>query len=206
MTNTTLLWTIIVLAAVVLIGSAIASRRRARMRSDELRRRFGPEYDRALREAGSPARAERELAARARRVERLRFQDLSEADRSRFASAWTRIQGQFVDDPARAVAAANELIKEVMVARGYPADGFDQRVADLSVGHPDVVQHYRAARALSDSSRKGPVNTEDLRQAVVHYRVMFADLLQERGPVPEPLREVGEPIRGQEEPPHVPHH
>jgi hypothetical protein len=206
MTNTTLLWIIIVLAALVLVVSALVSRRQARLRSDELRRRFGPEYERALRETGSPARAERELAARARRVERLRFQDLSEADRSRFASAWNRIQGQFVDDPVRAVASANELIKEVMVARGYPSDGFDQRVADLSVGHPDVVQHYRAARALSESSRKGPVNTEDLRQAVVHYRVMFADLLEERGPVREPLREPGEPLGGREEPPHVPHH
>jgi hypothetical protein len=164
-------------AVLVLVFAAVAVRR-TRGRRAELMNRFGPEYDRAVNEFGSPAKAERELAARARRVEHMHFRDLTEADRVKFSSAWSRIQAQFVDDPVAAVAGANELIKQVMVARGYPSDGFEQRAADLSVDHPEVVQHYRAARALSVPSRGKQVNTEELRQAVVHYRVLFADLLQ----------------------------
>jgi hypothetical protein len=191
MTNTDLMWTIGALAVVaiaILVVGAIAFRRRARMRSVELRQQFGPEYDRAVLEFGSPARAERQLAARARRVEHIRIRDLGDADRARFASNWSQIQGQFVDDPAAAAAAANELIKEVMRARGYPMDDFDQRVADLSVDHAAVVQHYRAARALTQSDRSGQVSTEELRQALVHYRALFADLLQEAGSPPPSLR------------------
>ncbi len=191
MTNTAMLWTLVALvAAAVLIVAAIEVRRRNRIRGAELRERFGPEYDRAVEQYGSPARAERELAARTRRVEHLRFRELNQADRARFASAWSRIQGQFVDDPSGAVLAANDLIKEVMRARGYPSDDFEQRVADLSVDHAGVVQHYRAARALAESSRNGQVHTEELRQAVVHYRAMFADLLQEPGASQRPLREL----------------
>lgn len=147
-----------------------------------MQRQFGPEYDRAVLQLGSAAHAERELAARARRVEHFRFKELNAAERARFAANWTRIQAQFVEDPALAVTNADELISEVMRARGYPTEDFAQRVADLSVEHPTVVQHYRAARALSESSRTGQINTEELRQAVVHYHVLFADLLQEPNP------------------------
>jgi hypothetical protein len=191
MTNTAMLWILVALAAVaVVIVAAVVSRRRARIRSAELRLRFGPEYDRAIEEYGSAARAERELAARTHRVRHIEFRELSDADRVRFTAAWSRIQGQFVDDPSGAVIGANDLIKEVMRARGYPVDDFDQRVADLSVEHPAVVQHYRAARALAESNRQGQVNTEELRQAVVHYRALFAELLQESGSLPHPLREL----------------
>jgi hypothetical protein len=191
MTNTDLLWTSVALAAVAvaIVVVTVALRRRARMRSAELRRRFGAEYDRAVLDFGSPARAERELGARTRRVAHLRFLELSDVDRARFGSSWSRIQGQFVDDPAAATVAANDLIKELMRARGYPMDDFDQRVADLSVDHAAIVQHYRAARALTESNRNGQVNTEELRQAVVHYRALFADLLQESASPPPSLRE-----------------
>jgi hypothetical protein len=176
-TNTA--WIIVAAAgAVLLIIAAVAVRRSSQKRRANLRHRFGPEYDRAVEEFGSPERAERNLAARARRVDHIRFRDLTDADRARFTSTWAAIQAQFVDDPVLAVKGANELIKEVMRARGYPADGFEQRAEDLSVDHPEVVQHYRAARALADSSRNRQVNTEELRQAVVHYRALFADLLQ----------------------------
>jgi hypothetical protein len=188
MTNANMLLMIVALVAVaIVLGLAVEGRRRARLRSVQLHQRFGPEYDRAVDEFGSPARAERELAARTRRVEHIHFRELTQIDRARFASAWSQIQGQFIDDPAGAVMAANELIKEVMSARGYPSDGYDQRIADLSVDHAPVIQHYRAARALSQSSREG-VNTEDLRQAVVHYRALFADLLQETAPPPSSFR------------------
>ncbi|HEY6080699.1 MAG TPA: hypothetical protein VIW29_17915 [Polyangiaceae bacterium] len=183
-----LLWTIVALVAVaIVIALAVVSHRRSRARRLALQRQFGPEYDRAVQELG-PARAERELAARARRVEHFQFRDLSTADRGRFASGWSRIQLQFVDDPAVAVSGANELIKEVMRARGYPTEDFEQRAADLSVDHPAVVQHYRAAQALAASNRAGQASTEELRQAVVHYRVLFNDLLQPPSSMPAPLQ------------------
>lgn len=183
MTNNAIVWTIAVLiaAALIIMIATTALRRRDHLRTVKLRRQFGPEYNRAVEELGSPARAERELAARARRVERVRFRELSDFDRRRFTSAWSNIQAQFVDDPALAVQTANALIQELMLARGYPSGDYEHRVADLSVEHPAVVQHYRAAWALSESSRNGQANTEELRQAVVHYRVLFADLLQESG-------------------------
>lgn len=180
----------IILAAIglaIVLTVAIASRRRSRARSRELQRRFGPEYDRAVQELG-PRRAERELAARARRVEHFQFRELSTGDRGRFASSWSRIQLQFVDDPALAVTNANELIKEVMRARGYPTQDFEQRAADLSVEHPAVVQHYRAAKSLADSNRAGQASTEELRQAVVHYRVLFNELLEPPSRMPMQLQ------------------
>jgi hypothetical protein len=182
MTNTAMMWIVVaMIAAAVVLVAAIALRRRLRLRSAGLRRRFGPEYERAVQEFGSPVRAERELAARTRRIDHIQFRELNQADRARFASTWSGIQRQFVDDPRGAVMGANELIKEVMRARGYPADDFEHRVADLSVEHANVVQHYRAARALSESSREGQAQTEELRQAVVHYHALFADLLREPG-------------------------
>jgi hypothetical protein len=182
MDNTTTL-IIIVAAAVVsiVIIAVLVAHRRARLRSAELQEQFGPEYDRAVDELGSAKVAERELYTRARRVQEFHFHELNAAERARFSGRWNRVQAQFVDDPAVAVSAADELIKEVMRARGYPTDDFEQRVADLSVDHPTVIQHYRAARALSESIRNGQINTEELRQAVVHYRVLFSELLEEPG-------------------------
>ena len=189
MDNTATLWIIVgAIALAIMVIGIIVSQRRARLRRAELKQQFGPEYDRAVQEFGGPARAERVLNARTRRVEHFKSRELSVADRSRFGAAWTRIQAQFVDDPAVAVASAGELINEVMRARGYPTDGFDQRVADLSVEHPGVVQHYRAAQALYESNRSGQGNTEELRQAVVHYRALFADLLREPMPLSRSLR------------------
>lgn len=176
------LWTVIALAAVavVIVGLVVAMmRRRTLARHADLERRFGPEYDRAVDELGSPARADRELARRAERVQHFHFNELDAADRSRFTNTWNRVQAQFVDDPVVAVTSANELINEVMRARGYPVEHYEQRVADLSVEHPTVVQHYRAAHELSRSVHNGTVDTEQLRQALVHYRMLFADLLQE---------------------------
>jgi hypothetical protein len=190
MTNGTLLGMLIGLAAVaIVIGAAITMRRRARGRSVALRRRFGPEYDQAVEDYGSPARAERELAARARRVGHLKLAELSEAERERYAVRWSHIQEQFVDDPLAAVAAASALIDDVMRARGYPTEDFDQRLADLSVDHSAVTQHYRAARALSASLASDRANTEDLRQAFVHYRALFSDLVIESPPVSRRPRE-----------------
>lgn len=186
------LWTVIALvsAAIVLIGIALA-RQRNRARRAQLQERFGPEYDVAVEQLGSPDLADKELAERARRVAHFRFHELTSADRARFTATWQQVQSNFVDDPAVSVTTANELINEVMRARGYPTLSFEQRVADLSVEHPTVIQHYRAAHELSRSVYNGAVDTEQLRQALVHYRMLFTELLKESRSVaapPPPLR------------------
>ncbi len=178
MNDTTTMWILVLVGAVAVVAIFAIASRQSRARRVALRRHFGPEYERALSLYGGPARAERELAARAKRVTRFRLRNLDDVTRARFATAWGGIQGRFVDDPAQAVREANTLIKEVMLAMGYPADDFEQRTADLSVDHPNVVQHYRAAHALAESNQKGQADTEELRQAVVHYRALFAELVE----------------------------
>jgi hypothetical protein len=173
---------IIALAAVaVLVALAVVyyvqQRRRAHLRS-----RFGPEYDRTVRETHDLRKAESTLAARERRVARLSIRPLSPADQSRFTESWTRVQARFVDDPTAAVTEADRLVGEVMHARGYPLGDFDQRAADISVDHPHVVEHYRAARDIAQRHARGQASTEDLRQAFVHYRALFSDLLTAREP------------------------
>jgi len=189
MDDTTTLLVIVAFVAVAIVTIAtLLVQHRARIRHERLVERFGPEYDRAVEEQGSESVADRVLAARADRVERFRARELGASERARFNAAWLKIQAQFVDDPALAVSGANDLINEVLRASGYPVESFEQRVADLSVEHPAVIQHYRAAHALATPPRDGQVNTEDLRQAVVHYRFLFADLLR----APEPLRALRE--------------
>lgn len=185
MSNAQWIWLVIAIAvAVVLAIVAFGFAERSKRRTAFLRQRFGDEYDRARQQYGS--RTDRVLAERLRRVEKFHIRDLGDADRDRFARAWRDVQAQFVDDPRGAAARANDLVKEVMRARGYSADdAFERRAADLSVDHADVVEHYRAAHALATTDK--PVDTEELRQAVVHYRVIFQDLLAAPS---EPLKPV----------------
>ena len=177
------------LAVFVIIGAAVAAgvwlRTRQHRRSFKLREGFGPEYEHAVQEFGDAGRAERELAARERRVRKLDIRLLSPQERDRFGAEWANVQHRFVDDPQAAVAQANQLVKSLMATRGYPIDDFEQRVADLSVDHAGVVQHYRAARVLARTAEAGNATTEDLRQAMVHYRILFADLLETYVPLPE---------------------
>jgi hypothetical protein len=177
--TTTAEWLIVALALLLAVVIGLLAFRASRQRRHErLRQRFGPEYEHALEEYGNPERAERELAARAQRVHRFHVRELDEADREHFSDSWRRVQAHFVDDPSAAAQEADVLIKAVMAARGYPVEDFNQRVADLSVDHADVVQHYRAARALSEANNAGRADTEELRQAFVHYRALFAELLE----------------------------
>lgn len=177
------------LALVVIVAIAFFATRATRRRHADLKQRFGPEYDREVKRLGSVARAEKELSSRERRVHK-HVKPLRETDRAQFTSDWRNVQTRFVDDPAGAVEAADELINSVMVARGYESAHFDQRVADLSVDHASVVQHYRAAHELANANREGRVNTEELRQAVVHYRALFADLLEQpQLPEKQPMQE-----------------
>jgi len=149
-----------------------------RRRSDELRSKFGPEYDRTVRHVGDVGRAEATLTARAQRVERLSIHPLTPQDHKRFSEGWQRLQEQFVDDPSSAITAADRLVGEVMHARGYPIGDFEQRVEDVSVDHPTVVSNYRAARVIAQAHERGRAGTEELRQAMIHYRALFQDLLE----------------------------
>jgi hypothetical protein len=171
----TQMWVIVIVAVVALAVVFVLVRRR---QTDRLRQRFGPEYERTVREAGTVAKAEAALREREVRVERLNIRRLSTDDAARFSSAWRDVQTRFVDDPHRAITEADHLVGEVMHARGYPVGDFDQRVNDISVDHPKVVTNYRAARDIAQNHARGRASTEDLRQAMVHYRELFNDLLE----------------------------
>ena len=178
MDNTALIVVAVVVIAVVLLAAWWISQRN---RSKELHERFGPEYERAVDEVGDRRRAEAELAAREKRVKELSIRDLSPSERARFSQSWTEVQARFVDDPRAATIEADNLVGSVMEARGYPVGDFEQRASDISVEHPDLVQNYRAAHGLRQRSDRGDASTEDLRQALVHYRSLFAELLGEPG-------------------------
>jgi hypothetical protein len=170
---------IAVLAVLAVAVVVMVSVRSSKKRHAELKQRFGPEYDRAVQEHGSEAKAEKELLARQRRVHQQHLTPLAESGRAQFSSDWRNVQARFVDDPSGAVTAADELIQAVMVARGYSATDAEQRIADLTVEHANVVDHYRSARVLAEANREGRANTEELRQAFVHYRALFAGLLEQ---------------------------
>ncbi|HEV8550820.1 MAG TPA: hypothetical protein VGQ57_17360 [Polyangiaceae bacterium] len=182
MTMLTPLQIVVIVAIAGLVLAAVIAAVRARVvrrRHAEIERRFGPEYERAVAEFGDSAHAERELYARERHVQKLHLRRLSERDRARFTAEWERLQALFLDDPAVAARRADALIVDVMAKQGYRAEAVDERVRELSVEHATVVQHYRAACALAEANREGRANTEELRQAMVHYRAIITDLLHE---------------------------
>jgi len=168
----------IIIVALIVVIAVVAVLMMQRRRTENLRKQFGPEYDRAMSDLGDQRRAEAELAARQERVQKLDIRDLSAEDRERYVNAWHATQSRFVDEPAAAIAEADRLVADVMQARGYPVGDFEQRVADISVDHPHVVSNYRAAHAIALANERGEANTEDLRQAMVHYRSLFEDLLE----------------------------
>jgi hypothetical protein len=170
-------WVLIAIGVVALLGFMLWTTLQAR-RSSKLRSRFGPEYNRALKSAESKREAESELRARERRREKLEIRPLPPADRDRYADEWRSVQAQFVDDPAGATAAADTLILAVMRDCGYPMEDFDQRAADVSVDHPEVVENYRKGHRLAQSA-DGEDATEQLRKAMRHYRLLFDELLEE---------------------------
>ncbi len=170
------IWVVLAVVAVLAV-IALAWTYMQRQRRVRLRERFGPEYDRTLRDVGTPEKAEAILDARAKRVEKLKIRPLSREQSESFSREWRRVQGLFVDDPDGAVAAADRLVTQVMSARGYPIEDFDTRAADLSVDHPQVVENYRIARGLAQRRERREAGTEELRQAVVNYRALFNDLL-----------------------------
>jgi len=166
----------VIAVIVVAVMAFMASRKR---RSRHLRERFGPEYDRVVRQEGDPRKAEGVLQFRQKRREKFNIRPLSAADQSSFAVRWNEVQARFVDDPRGAVTVADSLVTEVMQLRGYPIGEFEQRAADLSVDYPLIVDNYRAAHDIALRHSAGKASTEDLRQAMVHYRALFQELLDE---------------------------
>ena len=173
---------IIVAAATIVVGVIVAAvatwlslRKR---RTENLRTQFGrAEYDRAVKEDGSRRHAEAGLKERNERVESLPIRALAPGDRARFIESWQRIQARFVDGPGGSVTEADQLLGDVMSTRGYPVSDFEQRAADISVDHPTVLQNYRTAHGIAVRQAEGLANTEDLRQAMIHYRTLFEELV-----------------------------
>jgi hypothetical protein len=165
----------VVILALLAVGVWLYTRKR---QSDRLIQRFGPEYGRAVDEMGSRAKAESELRTREKRVEKLNIVPLAPADAARFSQDWKALQGRFVDNPKGVLMEADQLVRDLMGKRGYPMGDFDSRAADISVDHPAVVEHYRAAQAIALRDKRGEADTEELRKAVVHYRALFDELLE----------------------------
>lgn len=176
---------IVLIIAIVAIAAAVFVYMQ-KERSKRLRSKYGPEYDRLANDFGSTRRAESDLERREKRLEKIHIRALTNEERARFAGAWREVQASFVDNPSTAVSRADDLVGDLMKTRGYPMGDFEQRAADVSVDHPRVVEHYRAAHAIAERRERGEANTEDLRGAMVHYRALFEDLLEQ-------------PVRAQEE-------
>jgi hypothetical protein len=171
-------WVGVLIAIVVLVVLWLVWRRSQKRKSDQLQEQFGPEYERAVESKGDRSKAESDLAQRAKRHDKLDIRSLSPAARESYERSWKDAQADFVDQPREALANADRLVQEVMRERGYPVDDFEQRAADLSVDHPDVVDNYRSAHTTSTRARSGDASTEDMRRGMQHYRSLFDDLLE----------------------------
>jgi hypothetical protein len=178
-------WVLVAVGVVVVLG-VVTWNALARRRTSRLQDRFGPEYDRMVGTAENKRDAESDLAARQERRAQLDIRPLSQAACARYIENWQVVQAQFVDDPSAAVASADSLIQSVMSERGYPVEDFEQRAADVSVDHPQVVENYRDGHRLAEASAGGTGSTESLRQAMRHYRVLFEELVE--ADADQPLR------------------
>ena len=191
-TNTLILAIVLIALAVAAVAWLVVQKQK----STKLRRRFGPEYDRAIKEYGGRAKAEAELSKREQRVAGLNIIPITAAEAARFSNAWNALQSRFVDDPKGVVPEADLLVRELMIKRGYPMGDFELRAADISVDHPSVVKNYRAAQIIALRNARREADTEELRTAVVHYRTLFDELL---GVVPTKVASIpavgGVPVR-----------
>lgn len=175
--STAIIVVIIVAVVVVVALAAVALRNLARRR--HLRERFGPEYDRAVGTKDSRRSAEKDLSAREKRHEELEIRPLPPAARNRYTQDWNTVQEHFVDSPDRAVGEADQLVTTLMGERGYPTEGYEQQKRDLSVEHAETLEHYRVAHEINGRAGGRDTSTEELRNAMVHYRALFEELLQD---------------------------
>jgi hypothetical protein len=176
--NSSQILVLLLIVLVVVIAAVIVFAIRKR-RSQQLRERFGPEYDRVVSREGDVRKGEQVLEFRQKHREKLKLRPLSANDRANYLARWKEVQARFVDDPQGSVTVADSLVTDVMQARGYPITDFEQRAADISVDHPVVVENYRAAHDIALRHSRGQASTEDLRRALVHYRSLFEELLGE---------------------------
>lgn len=173
----TWMWFAIAAGAAVILLAAIGLAMMNKKRSDRLRDRYGHEYDRVVASDGRK-NGEAELREREKKVERLNIRALTATEAQRFANLWNETQARFVDQPGGALADADRLVGDVMVARGYPVEDFEARAADISVDHPSLVDHYRTAHDIAERHTMGNATTEEMRQAMIHYRALFSELLE----------------------------
>jgi hypothetical protein len=171
-------WALIIALAVIVAAGIVTLLSLRKRRTSRLRAQFGaPEYSRAVREGGNQRRAESKLQERTQRVESFHIRDLAPGDHARFLESWRNVQGRFVDSPGGAVTQADQLLGDVMSLRGYPVSDFEQRAADISVDHPQVMENYRAGHGIAVRQSLGQASTEELRQAMIHYRTLFEELV-----------------------------
>ena len=175
--NTTYIIIAVVLVLVI-VGLTLGPIFARRKRSERLHDQFGPEYDRTVQALGNEKEAQTELDERRKHVETLNIRPLSLSERERYLADWTAVQSKFVDEPGQAVEDADRLIMEVMQMRAYPVSDFEQRAADISVNYPDLVSNYRAAREIALKNEQQQADTEELREAMIHYRSLFEELLE----------------------------
>jgi FtsZ-interacting cell division protein ZipA len=180
--DTTTLIVIAVAVVVLIVAGVLLMQRR---RTEQLQSKFGPEYERAVKETGDKRKAESELSEREKRVEKLSIRPLDPAQRDRFIGEWQRVQAEFVDNPENSIRDADMLLQDVMNARGYPVQNFEQVASDISVDHPSVVQHFRTAHDIAQRHSRGEGDTEDLRNAMINYRALFDELVTDRGDLPK---------------------
>ena len=172
------LWIWIALGAVaVLVIIGLFSRGVRRSKTESLREKFGSEYDHAVKSVGSRSRAEGELLAREEEAKKFKIRPLTASENEKFRADWNRLEMRFLERPTTAVVEADELIADIMRTRGYPMGDFERHAASLSVSHPDVVEHFRAGHSAIDANRDGKTSTEELRQAMLHYRALIDELL-----------------------------
>jgi hypothetical protein len=173
-------WALIAGLVIILVAGIATLLSIRKRRTAKLRKQFGgPEYTRAVQEGGDQRRAENKLEKRVERVESFHIRALAPTDHARFMESWRKVQERFVDSPGGAVTEADQLLGDVMAMRGYPVSDFEQRAADLSVNHPLVMENYRAGHRIAVRQTLGQSNTEELRQAMIHYRTLFEELVGE---------------------------
>lgn len=170
-------WILLAVAIVVVVGLVVAMAMRRR-KTTMLRRRFGPEYERTVKERDGRRAAEADLVERQQRRNHLDIKPLTDPARARFAAEWRELQERFVDQPSNTVVAADDLLRRVIAARGYPIDNFEVQAKLISVDHPSIVENYRFAHSVCERAMSQRVSTEDLRAALLHYRSLFDDLLE----------------------------
>jgi hypothetical protein len=175
--NTTYIAILAVVLVLVILAVILVPVFARRKRSERLQDQFGPEYDHTVQALGDEKKAQTELEERQKHVEALDIRPLSDAERHRYLADWAAVQSKFVDEPREAAVDADRLIMEVMQLRGYPVSDFEERAADISVNYPALVSNYRAAREIAIKNERREATTEELRQAMIHYRSLFEELL-----------------------------